>query len=135
MEISSENLLRTNLHLIEAESGPAFHDRKPHVALSGSVMLDAQQSLELLKRIRVLSYAEQMRCHIPGFAAECHYASGASVRMSFCFKCNNIMVSTPELRDTIEFDAKAQSGQNLLKFLNQALGVNLRWDKPEHTGL
>ncbi len=124
MEISTENLLRTDLHLIEAKDGFDYHKRKPDLALSGSVVLDVPQSLELLKHIRVLSYANQARCHIPGFAAECHYASGASVRLSFCFQCNNIMVSTPELRDTIEFDAKAQTGQNLLKFLNQALGVN-----------
>ncbi|HEY1173968.1 MAG TPA: hypothetical protein VGH19_21565 [Verrucomicrobiae bacterium] len=130
MEISTQNLIRTDLHLIEAEDGPSFHDRKPDVALSGSVTLDAQQSQELLKRTRVLRYSNQMRCHIPAYAAECHYASGASVRLSICFKCNNILVSTHELHGTIEFDAKAQSGQNLLKFLNRALGVIKETEQP-----
>lgn len=124
MQISTENLLRTDLHLIEAEDGFDFHERKPDLALSGTVTLDAEQSQELLRRVRALRHAKQARCHIPRFAAECHYANGASVRLSFCFQCNNIMVSTPELRGTIEFDAQSQPGQNLLKFLNRSLNVN-----------
>jgi len=126
MEISSQRLVRTDLHLFEGtDEGFIFHDRKPGLPMAKTASLGAAESQKLIKLISLLRLAEQARCHMPRYAAECHYESGSSVRITFCFLCKNIIVSTPEIRGTIEFDPSDAPGNNLLTFLNSALGQTL----------
>ena len=126
MEINSQRLVRTELHLLEGgDDGFKFHDGKLGLPTAKTASLGAAESQRLIKLIYLLRLAKQARCHTPRFAAECHYESGASVKITFCFLCKNMIVSTPEIRGTIEFDPTDAPGRNLLRFLNLALGQTL----------
>ena len=129
MEINSRSLVRTDLHLLAStDEGFKFHDRLPNVSIETTVNLGAAESKKLIKLISLLTAvepAEQMRCHEPRYAAECHYENGASVRISFCFKCKNLIVSSTELRGIIGFNPTNPPGRNLMAFLNATSGIVL----------
>jgi hypothetical protein len=127
MDINSKGLIKAELHLLASnDSGFVFHDRKPNVAIVKSVKLGEAESKKLVKLISLLRFAEQMRCHMPRYAVECCYERGSSLRITFCFMCKNIIVSTPEMRGTIQFNPTDTPGNNLLTFLNRAMGEVLR---------
>jgi hypothetical protein len=129
MEINTRSLVRSDFHVLAStDEGFKFHDRSSNVSIERTVSLGLVESEKLIKLITLLTSvepSEQMRCHEPRYAAECHYENGASVRISFCFRCKNIIVSSTELRGTMGFDPTNPPGRNLMAFLRATSGIVL----------